>query len=31
MVTGKREKSFVRGDSALGDRANRIGQEHQAN
>jgi hypothetical protein len=30
MVTGKRENSFVRGDSALGDRANRERQEHQA-
>jgi len=29
MVTGKREKSFVQGDSALGDRANRERQEHQ--
>jgi hypothetical protein len=29
MVTGKRENSFVRGDSALGDRANRERQEHQ--
>ena len=30
MMTGKRENSFVRGDSALGDRANRERQEHQA-
>jgi hypothetical protein len=30
MVTGKRESSFVRGDSALGDRGNRERQEHQA-
>ena len=30
MVTGKREKRFVQGDSALGDRANRERQEHQA-
>ena len=29
MVTGKRENSFVRGDSALGDRASRERQEHQ--
>ena len=29
MMTGKRENSFVRGDSALGDRANREMQEHQ--
>lgn len=30
MMTGNRENSFVRGDSALGDRANRERQEHQA-
>jgi hypothetical protein len=30
MVRGKREKSYVQGDSALGDRANRERQEHQA-
>src|SRR4030095_16738606 len=30
MVTGKRENSFIRGDSALGDRANRERHEHQA-
>ena len=30
MMTGKRENSFVRGDSALGDRANRERQEHQS-
>jgi hypothetical protein len=29
MVTEKRENSFIRGDSALGDRANRERQEHQ--
>jgi hypothetical protein len=29
MVTGKRENSFVQGDSALGDRVNRERQEHQ--
>jgi hypothetical protein len=30
MVTGKRDNSFVREDSALGDHANRERQEHQA-
>ena len=30
MMTGKRENSFVRGDSALGDRVNRERQEHQS-
>jgi hypothetical protein len=30
MTTGKRENSFVRGASALGDRANRERQEHQS-
>ncbi len=30
MVTGKREHSFVRENSALGDRANRERQEHKA-
>jgi hypothetical protein len=29
-MVGKREKSFVQGDSALGDRANRERQEYQA-
>jgi hypothetical protein len=30
MMTGKREKNFVQGDSALGDRANRERQEYHA-